>query len=611
VALNNINLDDKRWALIAQEARLLIPSFAPEWTDHNVHDPGITFLELFAWLEEIQRYRLNRTSAQLRNRFLALAGVPPEASKPATALVEFTTTSTSTEPYITVPAQTPITVTGHDDVPFRTVRDSYLLPGSISAVETIAGGRELDRTKAECDGTGHFDAFGLAPKAGDALVITFKPWISAPQISLAFRVFDLDLPPLRTGPQPVPSVTLRWEYSADSKNWLPLTLVRDTTAALTLSGFVVLSDPKDRIVQIRATVASGTYEIPPRLSTIRLNVLEAEQVGRAAPTLQTPSGLPDQEQTLAPTPMAGAQPVIQVGPEGHEKDWTLVKDFDSSDPKSEHYTFDRATGIVRFGNGLNGTIPDAKFRIAVKEFAYTLGDAGNLTQGLTWKLSEPTEASVWSGKNPQPASGGSDAETLEDTELRARGEFRKSFRGVTAPDLEDLAKKTPNIRVGRAKILPGSNPDLPCASTLDDVSIVILPAARPDLDTELPSDGFRETVRRSLESTRLVASRLHVIAPEFVPLHLAATITLKPRAAAAIVQRDIESALRAFLSREIWLFGRDIFPSEIHQQLIAVAGVAFASKVRINGKNSKLSLSPIQLPRVDEISLEILEARDA
>jgi hypothetical protein len=45
---------------LVQEARALIPRRAPAWTDHNVHDPGITFIELFAWLVEMQLYQLNR-----------------------------------------------------------------------------------------------------------------------------------------------------------------------------------------------------------------------------------------------------------------------------------------------------------------------------------------------------------------------------------------------------------------------------------------------------------------------------------------------------------------------------------------------------------------------
>ena len=133
MALININLDGKRWALIVEEARLLIPSFAPEWTDHNVHDPGITILELFSWLEEIQRYRLNRTSAPIRDRFFAMAGVLPAPAKPATALVEFKPDGI-TQPYVLIPAKTALSLTSHPDIPYRTVRDSYLLAASIAAI---------------------------------------------------------------------------------------------------------------------------------------------------------------------------------------------------------------------------------------------------------------------------------------------------------------------------------------------------------------------------------------------------------------------------------------------------------------------------------------------
>ena len=43
-------LVDQRLEEIAAEARSLIPRLAPDWTDFNHHDPGITFLELFAFL---------------------------------------------------------------------------------------------------------------------------------------------------------------------------------------------------------------------------------------------------------------------------------------------------------------------------------------------------------------------------------------------------------------------------------------------------------------------------------------------------------------------------------------------------------------------------------
>ena len=82
-------LDDKPFAKIFEDARSLIPSNTAEWTDHNVHDPGITFLDLFAWLAEIQQYRLDRTSAASYARFFSLMGLAPLDPQPAQVTVAF------------------------------------------------------------------------------------------------------------------------------------------------------------------------------------------------------------------------------------------------------------------------------------------------------------------------------------------------------------------------------------------------------------------------------------------------------------------------------------------------------------------------------------------
>ena len=74
------DLDDRRWADLVEEARALIPRVAPRWTDHNAHDPGITFIELFAWLAEMQLYQLNRVGERHREAFARLAGVQPPAA---------------------------------------------------------------------------------------------------------------------------------------------------------------------------------------------------------------------------------------------------------------------------------------------------------------------------------------------------------------------------------------------------------------------------------------------------------------------------------------------------------------------------------------------------
>ena len=66
------NLDDRRYADLVEEARALIPTHAPEWTNHNPSDPGITLIELFAWLTEMQIYRLNRITDNNIRTFLRL-----------------------------------------------------------------------------------------------------------------------------------------------------------------------------------------------------------------------------------------------------------------------------------------------------------------------------------------------------------------------------------------------------------------------------------------------------------------------------------------------------------------------------------------------------------
>src|SRR2546426_4492023 len=88
MALALPNLDNRRWGEIVEEARSLVPVYAPEWTDHNPSDPGITFLELYAWLTEQALYRLNYIPEQRRWLFLSLAGIFRARPPPAPSLVQ-------------------------------------------------------------------------------------------------------------------------------------------------------------------------------------------------------------------------------------------------------------------------------------------------------------------------------------------------------------------------------------------------------------------------------------------------------------------------------------------------------------------------------------------
>ncbi|WHZ26363.1 MAG: hypothetical protein OJF51_001158 [Nitrospira sp.] len=80
------NLDDRTYTDLVEEARRLIPTYAPEWTNHNPSDPGITLIELFASITEMLLYRLNRVTDANRLAFLKLLNGPsweaPDQSDP-------------------------------------------------------------------------------------------------------------------------------------------------------------------------------------------------------------------------------------------------------------------------------------------------------------------------------------------------------------------------------------------------------------------------------------------------------------------------------------------------------------------------------------------------
>lgn len=69
------NLDDRTFDDLVAEARAMIPRLAPRWTNYNPSDPGITLIELFAWLTEIMLYRLNRVPDEHYEVFLGLIGI--------------------------------------------------------------------------------------------------------------------------------------------------------------------------------------------------------------------------------------------------------------------------------------------------------------------------------------------------------------------------------------------------------------------------------------------------------------------------------------------------------------------------------------------------------
>ncbi len=84
------NLDDRRYADIVDEARRLIPQYCPEWTNLSDADPGMTLVQLFAWMTELTIYRLNRVPDKTYIHFLNFIGEERKRARPAVAPLTFT-----------------------------------------------------------------------------------------------------------------------------------------------------------------------------------------------------------------------------------------------------------------------------------------------------------------------------------------------------------------------------------------------------------------------------------------------------------------------------------------------------------------------------------------
>src|SRR3954467_15848864 len=77
-------LDDLRYDAVVQQLLRRIPVYAPEWTDWNDSDPGVTLIQLFAFLAEQVGYRLNRVPEKNHIELLKLLGVRLQPAGAAT-----------------------------------------------------------------------------------------------------------------------------------------------------------------------------------------------------------------------------------------------------------------------------------------------------------------------------------------------------------------------------------------------------------------------------------------------------------------------------------------------------------------------------------------------
>jgi baseplate J-like protein len=156
MALARPILDDRSYEQLRDELVRRIPVYNREWTDHNPVDPGITLLELFAFLGENLLFRFNQTPETTKLEFLDLLDLPLRPAEPARAMVEL---STEQPAGVLVEAETELRA---GSVPFELRTEAHVLP--VKAVAVAKTATALPDPEAEPEVHGFFlstvDALG-------------------------------------------------------------------------------------------------------------------------------------------------------------------------------------------------------------------------------------------------------------------------------------------------------------------------------------------------------------------------------------------------------------------------------------------------------------------
>ncbi len=620
VGLDVPKLSDREYEALVEEARKLIPAYSDEWTNFNPADPGITILEMLAWLTETYTYQLDAVTDEHRAKYLELMGEHPRPPAPASARLALDPPPDLDG--MTLPEGTPLTVIDGSGTEqrFETTDSLVLTDARVAAVVSENDdGRTVHTHANETEGM-FYRPFGDEADVGNAVYFGFDgdPFAAAETLSITIDFHDEDLPePARHGaeePEFEPSVDLVWEYCTDYEaaerdtSWRVLDVETDTTDSFYGSGTVTMAAPGEwspadwdiadadvmdiggGFVWCRCRVADAGYEIPPQFNSVRLNSVEAshrttvtDQRLERRPANGDPRTLTAQRYHFPQAPILEADVTV----DGEQ--WTEVADFDASQPTDTHFVLERSAGVVRFGDGVRGRMPSPDATVRAERYVYGGGSDGNVTETAYWQFAEDatiaddgTSLADIDIVPAEPATGGTDAESIEGAFERVQRDLRKPFRAVTVEDYRELANRTPGLRVGRSTVLVDESPrDATTDATW--VTVVVVPYSPPDLNRPEPSEGFLRAVQDHLDTHRLLGDRVSVVAPTYVGLRVEADVRTtrwypQPRAETAI-----EAAIREYVDPirgydgDGWPFGRTLYKENL---VAVVAGLDWVDTVR-------------------------------
>jgi hypothetical protein len=388
------------------------------------------------------------------------------------------------------------------------------------------------------------------------------------------------------------------ESGGDWRDWQAVTDIRNSGP--TNFSYELFRDPVLKTTELRFGDGMNGAIPPKGKQSIRLiSYVPDFELDR---WIGSSSGLPQQEFEVKQAKQCLLESLLlQVGrkepgiPGFVWEDWTRVEDFDNSGSEDRHYMWDEANNLIRFGNNEEGWIPHASEldNLRIVSLQTGGGERGNVKDGLIAELViDDPELEGIRVTNPIPASGGTEAESVEEAKHRVRRDLHTPYRAVTGEDYEQIARSTPGLRVARVKAIPLYKPGVVedrQAKAAAQMTIVVVPYS--ESSQPKAGQGFLQTVRKHLDLHRLLTTELHVIPAEYIKITVHAVVVMEPQMKEET--RRILHELYGLLQpldrsdgSKGWTFGRAVYKGDIYGVISRLKGVVYVQDLWIDYEGS-------------------------
>ncbi|MFK4226778.1 hypothetical protein [Streptomyces sp. NPDC019890] len=427
MTLAPLRLDDLSWADLVDAVRSRIPAeSAGRWTLHAPVDPGMTLLDLQAYLLEQQVYRLDQVPDSVVHAVLRLLGVPGPA--PATAAVTVLQIVPETPgSRLRIREGASFSREPGRGSDFYLDRDLDVLPVRVAGLSVREATGDRDRTADLAAGrpVPLAGPYGRPARVRIRLSVSGDGFPDGGTLSLLLALEQPTGPwtgsrtadgwAAGAAPDVPPPARLSWSYGpVGHAAPLPEGAVADGTGGLRRSGLVRLTLPATAAgaeTELVLATPAATYAAPPRLLRLSPNSVPAHHAQRLrieeGPDGTVVARLADRPplpglSVVLPGDAAGR--LIDVArftlretddaDSGRDYDWTAVPDLAFSGPLDRVFTVDRAFGALRFGDGLTGRIPrpDVSGPGTVLRAEYRLGGGPSGNGGADPAVSVPARA---------------------------------------------------------------------------------------------------------------------------------------------------------------------------------------------------------------------------